>query len=316
MADLEQAIADKCQRFLGPHKTVVTAAEVDRIVAEMGPIDATPGASSQSQAGGDHKQDGHAGGASKRPFRIPERGIIAGVCTGLAAYTGLDVALVRFVFVLLTVLSGAGFVVYVVLMFVMPEATTPEERAAAGGAPFNAQEVVDRAKKQYAEGTRRLRRHWQQHQRHWRRYGWAPSAAPAVGLAFGPPPALGIALLPVFGLIHLVLFLLMASTLISLVNTGEVFGRDLPEDVPLWAGVLTLLVVYQIVVSPMRAASRWSRVEPGRYAFWNAVFALVGLAVIFWAAANNMHEIREFLQNVPHVFRDFMDAMRDFLTSK
>ena len=25
IADLEQAIADKCNRFLGPHKTVVTA---------------------------------------------------------------------------------------------------------------------------------------------------------------------------------------------------------------------------------------------------------------------------------------------------
>ena len=28
MADLEQAIADKCQRYLGSHKSVVTAAEV------------------------------------------------------------------------------------------------------------------------------------------------------------------------------------------------------------------------------------------------------------------------------------------------
>ena len=37
MADLEQAIADKCQRYLNPHKTVVTASEIDGIVAEMGP---------------------------------------------------------------------------------------------------------------------------------------------------------------------------------------------------------------------------------------------------------------------------------------
>jgi len=37
-ADLEQAIADKCQKFLGPHKSVVTAAEMDQIVNEMGPV--------------------------------------------------------------------------------------------------------------------------------------------------------------------------------------------------------------------------------------------------------------------------------------
>src|ERR671911_91066 len=39
MADLEQAIADKCQKYLGPRKTVVTASEIDAIVAEMGPVD-------------------------------------------------------------------------------------------------------------------------------------------------------------------------------------------------------------------------------------------------------------------------------------
>ena len=31
MADLEQAIGEKCQRFLNPHKTVVSAAEVEQI---------------------------------------------------------------------------------------------------------------------------------------------------------------------------------------------------------------------------------------------------------------------------------------------
>src|SRR5690349_8361662 len=36
--DLEQAIADKCQRFLGKHKNVITAEEVAQVVREMGPV--------------------------------------------------------------------------------------------------------------------------------------------------------------------------------------------------------------------------------------------------------------------------------------
>ena len=40
VADLEQAIADKCAGFLGPHKSVVTTAEVDRIIRDMGRIPA------------------------------------------------------------------------------------------------------------------------------------------------------------------------------------------------------------------------------------------------------------------------------------
>ena len=53
MADLEQAIADKCRAVLGPHKSVVTEAEVARIVAEMGPVDAAsaePGAGASDAA--------------------------------------------------------------------------------------------------------------------------------------------------------------------------------------------------------------------------------------------------------------------------
>ena len=43
MADLEQAIAEKCQRFLGPHKTVVSAGEIDQILVEMGPVEPAAG---------------------------------------------------------------------------------------------------------------------------------------------------------------------------------------------------------------------------------------------------------------------------------
>src|SRR5471032_770556 len=49
--DLEQAIADKCRAFLGPHKTVVTAAEVDQIVREMGPVDGAGAAGAEPESG-------------------------------------------------------------------------------------------------------------------------------------------------------------------------------------------------------------------------------------------------------------------------
>ena len=63
-------------------------------------------------------------------------------------------------------------------------------------------------------------------------------------------------LLPVLALVHLALFVTMMAMLISLVNTGTILSWHLPDDVPLWAGVLILLAGYQIVVSPIRAANR------------------------------------------------------------
>jgi hypothetical protein len=69
VADLEQAIADKCQRFLGASKTVIAAAEVEQIVREMGPIDAAAGDEAPGAA-----RDGTTRGEPrpKRLVRIPE----------------------------------------------------------------------------------------------------------------------------------------------------------------------------------------------------------------------------------------------------
>src|SRR5262245_30538983 len=75
VADLEQAIADKCQKYLGPHKSVVTSAEVTQIIAEMGPVTAGSAAASgeQSGAAGEKREEG-AGAAPppKRLYRIPD----------------------------------------------------------------------------------------------------------------------------------------------------------------------------------------------------------------------------------------------------
>ncbi|MGH2912953.1 MAG: hypothetical protein ACRDJ3_10825 [Solirubrobacteraceae bacterium] len=43
LADLEQAIADKLQRCLSPHKTVLVRSEIEQVIGEMGPVDAGAG---------------------------------------------------------------------------------------------------------------------------------------------------------------------------------------------------------------------------------------------------------------------------------
>jgi phage shock protein PspC (stress-responsive transcriptional regulator) len=310
MADLQQAIADKCQKFLGPHKSVVNADEVAQIVKEMGPIDAAADEDGADAAGGS-KAAGGSAPPPKRLRRIPDGAMIAGVCNGLAVYFGIDVAFIRIGFVLVALLTkGVGIMAYVVTMFIIPEANTPEERAAAGGPPFNAKEVIDGAKRQYAEGARHWRRNWRQQQRQWRRYGWPPAGLPGAA-----PPLWAGALLPVFALVHLALFLAMATMMISLVNTGEILSRRLPPDVPLWAGVLILLVGYQIVVSPIRAVQQWSwhpraAAQHPAHMFWNAVVWLIGLTFVVWLASEHIPEIREFVQRLPEIFRQFIDAIR------
>ncbi len=58
---------------------------------------------------------------TKRVYRRREGRIVAGVCTGLAAHFGIDVSIVRLVFVVLTAIWGLGALVYVVAWAIIPE---------------------------------------------------------------------------------------------------------------------------------------------------------------------------------------------------
>jgi phage shock protein PspC (stress-responsive transcriptional regulator) len=310
--DLEQAIADRCQKFLGPHKTVVLAGEIARIVAEMGPV------SEGAAEGGAPREEGHGTGNAgeprgtgpKRLYRIPDGAMIAGVCSGLAAYAGIDVTIVRVLFVVAAFLTqGVGILAYVIMMFVVPQASTPEERAAAGPAPLNAKDVVDRAKKQFAEG----RRQWRRQQR---RMAMHRPWHPGVPYPAAPPPWT-IGLLPVFAVVHVALFLIAAAAAISLVNTQGILSWPLPPDVPLWAALLILFVAYQVVVSPIRMLEQWTKyagagMEPATVAFWNAVAGLTALALAVWIASQHVPELREFVQKVPDVVHAFGKAVGAF----
>lgn len=57
----------------------------------------------------------------KRLLRSNVNRVIAGVCGGIAEYFVIDPVLVRILFVL-TAIFGAGFIVYLVLWIMMPEA--------------------------------------------------------------------------------------------------------------------------------------------------------------------------------------------------
>lgn len=62
------------------------------------------------------------GGAAptRRLTRRPERRLLAGVCSGLAAHLGLDPLIVRLAFVVLTAAGGVGVAVYLVFWVMVP----------------------------------------------------------------------------------------------------------------------------------------------------------------------------------------------------
>ena len=58
-------------------------------------------------------------------YRDKSRGMIAGVCAGLADYFGVSASLIRLGFVLLALAGGPGVVLYFILWIILPEKTSP-----------------------------------------------------------------------------------------------------------------------------------------------------------------------------------------------
>lgn len=314
MADLEQAIAEKCRRFLSPQKTVLLKPEIDQIILEMGPVEGgQTSPSSQASDRGKHGDRKAEGTAPKRLYRINEGAMLGGICTGLAAYFGIDVTIVRVLWVIATFLtSGIAIVIYFVMMMVIPEAQTSDEHAAAHGQPFNAQEIVDRATK-FARGGEKWQRRWKRRERRFRR-DWRSAMDERYWRADDIPGAiLAGVMVPVFMVINLALFVVLWLVVHSLATTGGIAGWTIPPDMPFWLAILLLIVLFGIVTSPLSAARVISHRAYGHYptfAVWNGVVWLTVLVLLAWFGSQHTPEIRDFIQNLPSMWNDIWTRLQ------
>jgi phage shock protein PspC (stress-responsive transcriptional regulator) len=312
VSDLEQAIAEKCAACLTAHKTVVTAPEVDRILAEMGPVRDPEAREAAGEPAADRKQEqagGSSQGAPRRLYQIREGAILTGVCNGLSAYLGVDATIVRLIFIVLAVLThGAWVLVYVALSFFVPFANTAEERAAAHGVPFSAQELVDGTKRQYRQQQREWARQWRRARRGWR--GWPPEMQQQVSYA-GQVWARAAA--PIFGIAHALLFVVLALAIVSFVNEHSVFGWTAPASVPLWAGILILVVLFQVVTAPLhvlRHTMMYGDNRPHGYQeIFGGLLTFVAMMFAFWLLYQYVPQFRDFVHQMPAIARDIWQSL-------
>jgi phage shock protein PspC (stress-responsive transcriptional regulator) len=329
LADLEQAVAEKCARFLSAHKTVLSKRELEQIVAEMGPVDGAPAATPGDPAPAG--QEKPAQDATRRLYQISEGAIVSGVCNGIAAYLGVDVTLVRVVFVLLVFLTGGvAIFAYLVLMFVVPYAQTSEEHAAARGVPFNARALVERAKQQaahFANGAswRRSRAEWRQEWRrsraewraHWRqaRDEWRHGRA-----GMPPPPGPGSAprapyiahvvtgvILAVLGIVLAAFVIGWLAILVSLVVTGAVFGWVLPHHAPLWVALVIVLLAYPLIAWPIRAIRHGLYRDAATFhgpslAAWDGVVGIAIVALLIWYGYHHVEAVQDLIDHLARLW--------------
>jgi phage shock protein PspC (stress-responsive transcriptional regulator) len=322
LADLEQAIGEKCRSCLGVHKTVITQAEVERILAEMGPVVSPAEGAAASGAGNTSSGPGSAapassGSARKRLYRLEDGRMWAGVCTGLGAYFGFDPVWVRVAFILLTIFSsGIVILVYIGMCFIVPTAETAEERAAAHGAPFNAQELIDSIKKNsegMKDGSRRKER---RARRRMQRHYWSTHEADTGSRPGYVARITGGLLLPVLTVLSAAWFVAMAIALLAVwggyghLELGAWSAQAWNPQLPRWAAIALVLVIFALVGMPLAAGRRAAiyYANGGRPHGWAHAWsgllwlALVGTAFLFsWQYVPGVQElIRGLLQTSTH----------------
>ena len=139
LSDLEQAVADQCTRRMAAGQVIVTLAELEPALAEIGAVQVPNGGTSPESAEEAARRD------APRPLRqISEGAVISGVCLGLARYFALDVTLLRVIAVLLLLGTGGGmFFVYLALMLLMPYAPLKPDGAPLRWLPAKCRRLVE-----------------------------------------------------------------------------------------------------------------------------------------------------------------------------
>lgn len=83
----------------------------------------------------------------KKMFRDPEKKVIGGVGAGVAAFFGVDIAITRLVFVLLSFLGGLGIALYIILWIALPEAKSITEKMQMQGEPVTLSNIESTVKR-------------------------------------------------------------------------------------------------------------------------------------------------------------------------
>lgn len=158
MHDIEIRMVEIFKETLGKRE-VINDADVERVIAQIGTpekIEEQEEAyySDKTSNSSSSNSKNEAKGGTKQLFRDPSRQKIAGVCAGLAQYIGMEISLMRVIWVVIFLVmipaSGSALFVallYVILWIVLPKAETAADFLKMKGQPINFDNIKNESNK-------------------------------------------------------------------------------------------------------------------------------------------------------------------------
>ncbi len=155
IADIEARIAELFQEKMESDRQVVTLKEVEEVIQIMGQPE-------DYMIDSDIFEDEPPRttiprSKVKKLYRDIDHKYIGGVCSGLEHYMGVDALWIRLIFILLGVLTGFGFIAYILLWILVPEARTTSQKLDMTGEPVNISNIERKVKEGFEDVGDRIR---------------------------------------------------------------------------------------------------------------------------------------------------------------
>jgi len=128
LQDIESRIAELLQEKISEGKQAVISEWVDEVMQRMGKPEDFKDAEDAENATNvcDHDKMGRT---KKRLYRDNENHVIGGVCSGMGSYFNIDPVFLRIIFLVLFFLGiGISAIIYLILLILVPKATTTSQR--------------------------------------------------------------------------------------------------------------------------------------------------------------------------------------------
>lgn len=154
MNDIEMRVAELITEKQKSDKHVINNKDIDEVILIMGQPE-------------DYRLDDEADYKAEEPFntytksrklyRDKDRGTIAGVCTGLGHYFGIDAVWFKILFLILFIGFGTGFIAYIILWIAMPKAVTTSEKLEMTGEPVTISNIEKKVREEFESVSNKIK---------------------------------------------------------------------------------------------------------------------------------------------------------------
>ncbi|HRG18377.1 MAG TPA: PspC domain-containing protein [Flavobacterium lutivivi] len=146
MKDIEMRVAELLSDKQKSDKHVINNKDVEEVIAVMGqPEDYRIDTDDTDYS----SQENFYYPRTKKLYRDKDRGTIAGVCTGLSHYFGIEAVWIKIIFILLIWAGGTGILAYLILWIVTPKAITTSEKLEMTGEPVTISNIEKKVKEEF-----------------------------------------------------------------------------------------------------------------------------------------------------------------------